>query len=88
MKPVNGWRLAKVTQEQRVALHEVFLRGAARNYADNLDTQEEESASAKLREAAIGYASALLQRACSETSALSHAPGPKPRGVAKKDEPQ
>jgi hypothetical protein len=59
------WRLAKIPHEQRVALRESMLRGAARAYVGRVNTLDEESAATELREAAVDYAMSLLQRAVS-----------------------
>ena len=66
MKGVAEWRLRKLPHEQRVALREVMLRGAAREYVENANSPEEEAAAADLRDAAIDYAVTVLQRAGAE----------------------
>jgi hypothetical protein len=64
----SEWRFKKLPHAQRVALREVMLRGAAREYVDNANSPEEESAAAELCEAAVAYAVTLLQRAGSEVA--------------------
>jgi hypothetical protein len=54
-------RFRKLPHEQRIAMRECLLRGAARNYADAADGVREESAAEELRAAAIDYAVTLLQ---------------------------
>jgi hypothetical protein len=51
-----------------VALREVMLRGAAREYAESANTPDEDAAAADLRDAAVDYAVTVLQRAASEST--------------------
>jgi hypothetical protein len=57
-----------VPYAERLAMRECLLRGAARNYAEACDAPDEEASAAELREAAIGYAAAILQHAGAEAS--------------------
>ena len=66
MKGVGQWRPAKLPHEQRVAIREVMLRGAAREYVENANSPEEDAAAAVLHDAAIEYAAAVLQRSAAE----------------------
>jgi hypothetical protein len=62
----KGWRFTKLPHAERVALRECILRGAARNYATDGGTAEEEAAAEELRDAALDYAVAVFQRAAFE----------------------
>jgi hypothetical protein len=66
MKRPRTPRLAALPHAQRVALRECILRGAARNYAGDAGTTEEEGAAEELRDAALDYAVAVFQRAAFE----------------------
>jgi hypothetical protein len=65
------WRFRKVPHAQRVALRQVMLRGAAREYVENANSPAEEFAAAELCEAAVQYAVTLLQRAGAEAAPSS-----------------
>jgi hypothetical protein len=58
----------RVPHAERLAIRECLLRGAAHNYAEACGASDEDASAAELREAAIGYAAALLQHAGSEAS--------------------